>query len=209
MSRFVLSAALACATASTASHKSASLFDGRPALAFDKTQVGRAARAHPVKSDLSVSNYKIGLNSGFFEILIRCRHTRHPRRSPSFDCQPDGQRTSICMKSTGRWRQGTKWPCRGVTLRYIREKSPRNVGNDDISCFQRDRVFGHTGFFLGSPLARRVRLARTTSRRRIEKHAFLFSVPLCAEASVGRYVVTRELTGRTGRVAAASAANLR
>jgi hypothetical protein len=34
---------------------------------------------------LSVANYKIGLNSGVFEILIRCRHARHPRRSRSFD----------------------------------------------------------------------------------------------------------------------------
>jgi hypothetical protein len=34
---------------------------------------------------MSVANSKIGLNSEIFEILIRCRHARHPRRSPSFD----------------------------------------------------------------------------------------------------------------------------
>ena len=36
-------------------------------------------------TDLSVANYKIGLNLGLFEILIRCRDVRHPRRFPPFD----------------------------------------------------------------------------------------------------------------------------
>ena len=60
-------------------------------------------------------------------------------------------KNAICMKSKDDGGRGPSSPDRGVTTRYITKKSPRNAGMaprnqpDNISCFQRDRVFGPYG----------------------------------------------------------------
>jgi hypothetical protein len=67
---------------------------------------------------------------------------------------PVWSRNSICMKSKDDGVRGLADPDRGVTPRYMREKSRRNVcksammplkSPDNISCFQRDRIFGPYG----------------------------------------------------------------
>ena len=88
-----------------------------------------------------------------------------PRIDDAVVCEPSGNsiyadsakfkpvwsKNAICMKSKDDGGRGPSSPDRGVTTRYITKKSPRNAGMaprnqpDNISCFQRDRVFGPYG----------------------------------------------------------------